>query len=182
MSEDKRRAGKSVIASFNLIITHLPGYDEKREAAKHIHWLLDEYEIVESRPNIMLLRIPNPDDAAARLARSLPENTPILRVIPVHAVTYPSVENVREVVHELMRGRKGSFAIKLDGHLLDSEGARMHKTDAIRIVAEGIENPVNLSNPDILVYIKIVRYRRNYLAAIYVGSPEGIVSTRKRNQ
>jgi len=171
---------RRLLAPFNLIVTHLPGYDEKRQALRQIHWLLDDYEVIDSRPNILLLKVSDPIAAAERLRRSLPAETPILRIIPVIETVYPSVEEVRDTVHRLMEGREGSFAIKLDGHLYDSEGRMMHKLDAIKVIAEGIENPVNLSSPDTLVYIKIVKYRGRYLAAVYVGKPEGIVSTSKR--
>ncbi|MCE4609380.1 MAG: THUMP domain-containing protein [Desulfurococcales archaeon] len=173
------RRNIELYAPFNLIVSHLPGYDEKREAMKHLRWLLDDVEIVESRPNLLLAKVEDPIDAVERLKRSLPKHTTILRVIPVMEVTYPNVENVRDVIHKLLKGREGSFAIKLDGHLYDSEGRMMHKVDSITVIADGIDLPVNLSNPDILVYIKIVKYRRNYLAALYVGSPEGILSVKK---
>ncbi len=172
---------RGVYVPFNLIVTHLPGYPNKRDAIRQLSWLLDDIEIVDSRPNILLAKVPDPDSAVASLRRSLPENTPILRIIPVHAVAYPKVESVRPVVHELLRKQpQGSFAIKLDGHLYDSEGRMMHKVDAITVIADGIDRPVRLKKPDILVYIKVVRYRRSYLAAIYVGKPEGILSASKR--
>ena len=171
---------RRLMAPFNLIVTHLPGYPNKRDAVRQLGWLLDDVEIVESKPNIILARVPDPDDAVARLRRSLPRDTPILRVIPVHAVTYPLVEDVRKEVHRLLRERgRGSFAIRIDGHLLDSERRRMHKVDSAVVIAEGLDLPVNLSSPDTLVYIKVVKYRRSYLAAIYVGPPEGILSTAK---
>ena len=174
---------REVMAPFNLVVTHLPGYPNKREAIRHLTWLLDDVEIIDSRPNIILARVPDPDDAVARLRRSLPRGTPILRVIPVHAVTYPKVEEVREVVHRLLRERgRGSFAIRIDGHLLDSEGRQMHKVDAAVVIAEGVGLPVNLSSPDTLVYIKVLRFRRSYVAAIYVGPPSGILSTAKLHQ
>ncbi len=173
------RTREDLIAPFNLIISHLPGYPEKKEAMKHLQWLLDDIEFVESRPNLLLAKVPDPLDAVARLKRSLPEHTPILRIVPVLRVAYPSVEQVRNVVHDMLKDKNGSFAIRLDGHLYDSEGRMMHKTDSIEVIADGLDLPVNLKNPEILVYIKIVRYRRNYLAAIYVGSPDNILSVQK---
>ncbi|MCE4624294.1 MAG: THUMP domain-containing protein [Desulfurococcales archaeon] len=167
---------KELMAPFNLIVTHLPGYPNKRDAMRQLSWLLDDVEIVDSRPNIILAKVPDPDDAVRRLKRSLPiDSTPILRVIPVHAVTYPKVDSVREVVHRLLReAGPGSFAVRLDGYLY-SDGERLHRVDAAKIIADGVERPVNLSSPDILVYVKVVRFRRSYLAAIYVGPPDGIL-------
>ncbi len=171
---------RSLYAPFNLIVTHLPGFPNKRDAMRHLQWLLDDIEIVESRPNILLVRVSDPGLAVERLRRSLPRDTPILRVVPVHAVTYPRVDEVKNVVDRLLsRAPPGSFAVRIDGHLLDSERKMMHKTDAAIVIADGIERPVNLSNPDILVYVKVVRYRRSYLAAIYVGPPSGILRVAK---
>ncbi len=174
MEHRARRLGEP----FNLIITHLPGWPNARDAERQLSWLLDEVEVVHRAPNIILARVPDPRDAVARLSRSLPEGTPILRVIPVDAVVYPKVDEVRKVVHELLsKAPEGTYAIKLDGHLYDEEGNRMHKIDSIQVIADGIERRVNLSSPDLLVYIKVVRYRRGHLAAVYVGPPEGILST-----
>jgi len=165
---------------FNLIVTHLPGWPNARDAERQLYWLLRDVEVVYRAPNIILARVPDPRDAVARLRRALPRETPILRVIPVDEVVYPRVDEVREAVHRLLgEAPEGSFAIKLDGHLYGEEGERLHKIDAIRIIAEGLDRPVNLSDPDVLVYIKVVRYRGGYLAAIYVGPPDGILSVVK---
>lgn len=165
---------------FNLIVTHMPGWPNARDAERHLEWLLDDVEIVHRAPNIILAKTHDPRAAVERLRRSLPASTPILRVIPVDTVTYPSVEDVKKAVHKLLEEQPpGSYAIKLDGHLYGADGDLMHKVDSIKIIADGIERPVNLSSPDILVYIKIVKYRRSHLAAIYVGPSSGILSTVK---
>ena len=174
---------KMVRAPFNLIITHLPGWPNARDAERHLYWLLDDIKIVYSRPSLILAKVENPHEAVARLRRSLPDHTPILRVIPVDAVTYPRVSEVREAVHRLISHcPKGSYAIKIDGHLYNDDGEVMHKIDSIRIIADGIDRPVNLSSPDILVYIKVVPYRRGRLASIYVGKPDGILSIVKEKK
>jgi len=168
---------------FNLIVTHLPGWPNARDAERQLYWLLDDVDIVYSRPSLILAKVSDPREAVARLRRSLPAHTPILRVIPVDAVTYPRVEEVRRVVHDLLANTgEGTYAIKLDGHLYSKEGELMHKIDSIRIIAEGIERKVNLSNPDILVYIRVVPFRRGRLAAIYVGPKSGILSTVKERE
>jgi len=168
---------------FNLIVTHLPGWPNARDAERQLYWLLDNIEIVYSRPSLILAKVGDPREAVARLRRSLPAHTPILRVIPVDAVTYPRVEEVRRVVHDLLaKTGEGTYAIKLDGHLYSEEGELMHKIDSIKIIAEGVERKVNLSNPDILVYIKVVPFRRGRLAAIYVGPKSGILSTVKERE
>ncbi len=167
-------------APFNLVVSHLPGRIMAREAEKHLVWLLRDVRIVYRMPNLILARVGDPRDAVTRLRRSLPDSTPILRVVPLDYVTEPVVSKVRRVVHGLLEeAPEGSYAIRLDGHLLDEHGRMMHKIDSIRIIAEGIERPVNLTAPDLLVYIKVVKYRVGYLAGIYVGPPNGILSTVK---
>jgi len=164
-------------APFNLVVTHLPGRPMARDAERQLVWLLPSVRIVSRAPNIILARVPDPRDAVARLRRSLPESTPILRVVPLDEVTGAGVWEVREAVHRLLaRAPEGSYAIRIDGHLYDEEGRLMHRIDSIRVIAEGIERPVNLSNPDVLVYVKVVRFRGDYLAGIYVGPPRGILS------
>ncbi len=168
---------------FNLVITHLPGWPHARDAEKHLYWLLDGVEIVYRAPNIILARVDDAKGSVERLRRSLPASTPILRAIPVDEVTYPRVSDVKEAVHGLIENAPpGSYAIKLDGHLYDDNGELMHKIDSIKVIADGIERPVDLTNPDILVYIKVVKYRRGRLAAIYVGPREGILSTVKERR
>lgn len=169
-------------APFNLIVTHLPGRPNARTAERQLVWLLPSIRIVFRMPNIILAKTPDPRDTVARLRRSLPRDTPILRVIPVDLVVEARVDTVREAVHRLLaKAPEGTYAIRIDGHLQDTEGRLMHKIDSIKVIAEGIERRVNLDNPDILVYIKTVRYRGRK-AAIYVGPPSGILSTVKQSQ
>lgn len=165
---------------FNLIITHSPGYEYRREVFRTLKYLLEDFEVLDIRENIILGRCPNPLKCVDSLRRSLPEATPILRVIPVLRVTSTYIDAVKEEVDDLLSLEgEGSFAIRIDGYLLDSKGQRLHRRDAAIILAEGIERPVNLSNPDILVYVKVVRFKGRHVAGIYVGPPDNILSTAK---
>lgn len=162
---------------FNLIVTHLPGYYERREALDELRWILDSIDVVERYNNVLLLWVPRPREAVERLRRKLPEGTPVLRVIPVDRVTGLGVSEVREAVHELLsRAGPGSFAVRIDGHLVDEEGRLMHRVDSARVIAEGVERPVNLKSPEVLVYVKVVGRPGRRRAAIYVGPPRGILS------
>ncbi len=164
-----------------MIITHLPGYESKRAV---IYLLRDlGLWIVDSRPNIVVARTwDDPVKAAHRLKEAVSESgyVPILRIIPVRRVTNPYVDAVREAVHaELRKAGEGSFAIRLDGYLYDDNGRLMHRMDSIRFIAEGVDRKVDLSDPDILVYIKVVRVKGRYMAGIYVGIPGNIISLAK---
>ena len=168
-------------SDFNLIVTHLPGYDSKRAV---LHMLRSQgLWIVDSKPNIIIARAAgDPVEAVEKLrnaAYSI-EHVPILRIIPIKRVTNPYVDSVRDAVHsEIKRMGEGSFAIRIDGYLYDDNGRLMHRIDSIRFIAEGIDRRVDLDNPDILVYIKVVRVRGRYRAGIYVGDPGKIVSLAK---
>ncbi|MCE4601604.1 MAG: THUMP domain-containing protein [Desulfurococcales archaeon] len=166
---------------FNLIVTHLPGSPAKREAIMELRRLLrDEVDIVATAPNIIFARSRDPDDAISRIRGGIGEDTVILRVIPVYRVVDPNIEAVKSAVDDLLlQADPGSFAVKVDGYLRDVDGSLMHRRDAAVKIAEGVDRPVNLSNPDILVYVKVVKIRGRYSAAIFVGPPSMILSTTK---
>lgn len=164
---------------FNLIVTHLPGSPAKREAIMELRRLLnDEVDIVATAPNIIFARVRDPDEAVSRIRSGLGEDTVILRVIPVYRVVDPNIEAVKKAVDDLLlQADPGSFAVRVDGYLRDSDGSLMHRRDAAIKIAEGVDRPVNLSSPDVLVYVKVIRIRGRYSAAVYVGPSSGIVST-----
>ncbi|MEM0340393.1 MAG: THUMP domain-containing protein [Acidilobaceae archaeon] len=165
--------------SFNLIVTHLPGPYAKRRAREILEQLLD-ISILESRPNVLICRVPDPLNAIEQLRRQLPLKSPILRAIPVTAVTRPRVEDVKRVVMEAVSSLpEGSFAVRIDGRLWSSSGEPLSKLDAVKIIAENIDRKVNLKNPDILVYVKVIRFRGRRWAAVYVGHPSFVFSTVK---
>lgn len=162
---------------FSLIVTHIPGWRERREAIDEVRYILGSVEYVGGYQNVLLFWAPRPLEAVEVLREKLPRWTPILRVIPVLDVVPPRVDSVRESVHRLLaRAPPGPFAIRIDGYLLDADGRLMHRIDAIKVIAEGVERPVNLKTPAVLVYIKVVGRPAHKRAAIYVGPPRGILS------
>ncbi|MEB3780639.1 MAG: THUMP domain-containing protein [Desulfurococcales archaeon] len=170
-----------MIRRFNLIVSHLPGATAKREAIMELRRALnDEIEIVATQPNLIFARVRDPDKAVEIIRNSIERNTVILRVIPVYRVVDPNIEAVKKAVDDLMlQAGNGSFAVRVDGYLRDEEGRLMHRQDAVIRIAEGIEREVNLDDPDILVYVKVVRLRGRYSAAVFVGPPSLILSTAK---
>ncbi len=174
--------------AFNLIITHLPTYRNYIVARRQVLDILNKPIIVDVQPNIMFLRVDDPDKAVEAFKRVLAEkDTPILRVIPVDKVAEPYVEEVADNVRRLFYercGEESSFAIKMDGHLYSRDPEKgkgwIPREDAIKSIAALIDNPVNLSDPQCLVYIKIVQlYGYTELAAITVGAPSRILSIPK---
>jgi len=135
---------------------------------------------VATQPNLIFARVRDPDRAVDMIRGSIGRDTVILRVIPVYRVVDPNIEAVKRAVDDLMlQAGDGSFAVRVDGYLRDEEGRLMHRRDAAIRIAEGIERRVDLGNPDILVYVKVVRIRGRYSAAVFVGPPSLVLSTAK---
>ena len=165
---------------FNLIVTHLPGPENKRKALWILRQALPAFSIAYSRPHIILGIVRDPQEAVEILKSSLTRKSPILRVIPVSRVEAAFTSDVKRVVEEILKKQpEGSFAVRLDGYLRDDNGRLMRRRDAIIAIADSIDRKVNLNSPDILVYIKVVKFRGRRLAAIYVGPPDNIISTVK---
>nr|WP_148683641.1 THUMP domain-containing protein [Fervidicoccus fontis] len=168
---------------FNLIITHYPGYDNFVVAREQIKNIIENIRIVDTSQSIILAIVDEPYATIEKIKSLELKETPILRIIPVDRVTDIFVDRVKEVIHELFNTKvkkEETFKIKLDGHLYKrQEGSieKIHKDEAIKILAEGLENPVNLKSPSWLVYVKTLRmYKATELASITVTKPENIIS------
>ncbi len=168
---------------FNLIITHYPGYDNYIVARQQVTQALPEATIVDTSQSIMLVRVPDPYQAVEVLRSEIRGDTPLLRIIPVDTVTDVYIDRVAPKAREItLRKSKPeeSFAIKLDGRLYAREGneiRRLGSREAIDLIAEGIDRPVNLTSPHWLVYVKVIRlYRVTELASITVARPHQIHS------
>ncbi len=179
---------KGLAEAFNLIITHLPTYRNYIVARRQVLDILNKPIIVDVQPNIMFLRVDDPDKAVEAFRRTLEDkDTPILRVIPVDKVVEPYVEEVAEWVKRIFYEKcseNSSFAIRMDGHLYsrdpEKEKGWLPRDEAIKIIASQIDNPVNLSDPQCLVYIKIVQlYGYTELASLTIGPPSRILSIAK---
>lgn len=168
---------------FNVIITHLPSPHARWKIASFMRKTAGYFYITEYSSNVVLGKVKDPIAAAEALASNLTPSSPFLRFIPVLEVRSPRLREVKQAVEELLSKQgEGSFAIRLDGHLEDEEGRLMSRRDSIVMLAEGIERKVDLENPDVIVYVKVVRFRGRWVAAIYVGSPKHILSVAKLPQ
>jgi len=43
-----------------------------------------------------------------------------------------------------------------------------------------VDRDVNLSNPDVLIYVKVTKFKGRYVAAVFVDNPRYIFSSVKR--
>ena len=172
------------LESVNLLVTHLPVWGGRRLALEDLRTALKgRVRLVASHFNVLLLSVDyeDPLEAVEDLRRGLPRDTVILRAIPIHKIiTPPEVKDVARAVKEILsKAPPGSFAIRLEGRLLQG-GREVSRDEAVRILADSVERPVNLSNPDVLVLVKRFRLRKLVGAAVYVGPPSGILSTTRR--
>ena len=168
---------------FNLIITHYPGYDNFVVVREQLRSLLDDIRIIDTSQSIILALVKDSYASVDLIKESGLSETPILRVIPVDKIVDVYVDRVAESVKSLVNekiGEKESFMIKIDGRLyerIEDAVKRLHKSEAISIIADGINRPVNLNAPDWLIYIKTVRlYRVTELATVTVCKPNYILS------
>jgi len=171
---------------FNLIIAHEPGYYASRDALRTVRTILGNARLFAAPQSLLLLSVDDPYRAVATLADNLPEDSTILRAIPLDAVVSPYLRDVDTTLKRIVAEKYGSnsrstFAIRLEGHLMDNEtGRRLHKDEAIKVLANGIDMRVDLSNPDILLLVKVVRASRGlYYAGIMVAPPCSIYSRAK---
>ncbi len=172
---------------FNLIITHYPGYDNFVVVREQLYSLLEDIRIIDSSQSIILALVEDPYKTIEVIKEAGLTETPILRVIPVDRVTDVYVDRIASVVKEVLYAKSKeneSFMIRIDGRIYlrkDAEIEKIHRSDAINIIADGIDRPVNLTSPDWLVYIKTIKmYRVTELAAITVCKPDQIISFASR--
>lgn len=177
---------------FNLIVIHEPGPDNWRWARNQLRQLLGvEGKILTSYQSVMLYLVEgDPHQVASKLRESLRGGgTPIIRVIPVDYVVGPYLDEVIEVIKNMVVRipQNESFRITLQGHLMSvsPEGRKitMHSIDSIREIAKYIDRPVNLENPDWVVFIKIVKVMRGKrVAAVSLLKPHELINLRNLTQ
>lgn len=167
---------------FNLIITHYPGYDNYVLARNQLQQVLSDIQIIDSRQSLMLAYVDDPYKSIEIIRERIRGETPLLRVIPVDAITDVYIDRVAKKVIELFYSKASkdhSFKIEIDGKLFinkEGEVIPLHTIEAIEQIASLIDNPVNVKNPDYLIYIKTIKlYRVTELAAITVCKPNEIL-------
>jgi len=172
---------------FNLIITHYPGYDNFVVTREQLFDAIENLRIIDSSQSIILALVDNPYEAARIISEKITGDTPILRVIPVDAVLDVYVDRIapvaRDILYRKSADKTETFKIKIDGKLYrrdDGEITRLHTNEAIDYIASFIDRPVNLSEPDWIIYIKTIKlYRVTELASLTVCHPNEIISYAK---
>jgi len=171
---------------FNLIVSHEPWPGEERRTLRIVQDILGRVRVFDTPRNLLLLKVDEPFEAVRKLEAHLGPEDPVLRAIPLDGETAAYAEDVRDAVVEVLREKLGDkrprFAIRLEGRLWSREtGQLLHKDEAISIIAEPIDLPVNLNNPEVIVLIKPVRlHRAQRYAGIMIGSPNAVYSRARK--
>jgi len=172
---------------FNLVIAADPAYPGPRRALRLVKTILGNPVVFDTPKSLILLRVDDPYSAVKLLEKQLGPDDPVLRVTPLDGETPPYVEDAAEAARQILAEKLGedekpSFAVKIEGHLYSREtGERLHSADAVRIIADGIDLPVNLGSPDLLVLVKVVRLSRSQrYAGIMVAPPSAIYSRERK--
>lgn len=152
----------------------------RREAIRQLENVIEGFKVIGYWQSIIYGLVDKPLEAVEAARKGLPKNTPVLRIIPIDDIVKPYIDAVKRSVHKLLpRWPEGTVAVRIDGYIMDESGRIMHRGDAAIAIMEGVDRPVNLKNPDVLIYVKVTRLGRGRVAAIYVGPPRGILSVVK---
>lgn len=149
------------------MVIHEPGVDNYSWVRNYVKQLLgDKVEYISSYQSVILYLVDNPRNAARIIKESL-QNTPspIIKIIPADYVVEPLIDKVSEAVKDLATKipTNETFRITLEGHIyFDDEGflKELSSSETIVELAKYVERPVNLENPDWIIYVRVVRFRR----------------------
>jgi len=96
----------------------------------------------------------------------------LLKVVPVEKVVRAELNEIRDAAKEIVKkiGKNESFKVNVRKRLSDISSRKL-----IEEVAELVDNPVDLENPDKIINVEVI----GELAGISVLSPKDIVSVSK---
>lgn len=162
------------------MVIHEPGVDNYSWVRNYIKQLLgDRVEYVSSYQSVILYLTEDPHGVAKLIRESLTNtSSPIIKVIPIDYVVDPLINEVSRVVSELSGEIPSdqTFRITLEGHLFYDNGGflkELGSLETIKELAKYVDRPVNLDNPDWIIYVRVVRFRRVLKkAAVSLLKPE----------
>jgi tRNA acetyltransferase TAN1 len=168
------------VPEFNLIVVHEPGienYQRVRNAVKQV--LGPRVIYVYSYQSVVLYKCLDEPRVCAETVKNYGRGTgiPIIKVIPVDRVCRAEIKAVREAVREIARRipEGSTFRVTLHGHVDREESGylvELRSDEAVREIAEEVSRPVNLTKPDWVVYVRVVRIGFTKVAAISLLKPE----------
>ncbi len=167
------------VPEFNLIVVHEPGIENYARVRDYVKQVLGDRVIyVYSYQSVVLYKCLDDPHACAEAVRrgSLEAGIPIVKAIPVDAVTRADVSSVRESVRRLADRipPSGTFRVTLKGRLERVEEGytvELGSDEALREIAEEVDRPVNLTRPDWVVYVRVIRMGLAKVAAVALLRP-----------
>ena len=102
---------------------------------------------------------------------------PVIKVIPVDRVSRAEIKAVRGAVREVARRipEGSTFRVTLQGYVDREESGylvELSSDEAVREIAEEVDRPVNLTKPDWVVYVRVIKVGFTKVAAISLLKPE----------
>ncbi|MCX8184244.1 MAG: THUMP domain-containing protein [Sulfolobales archaeon] len=167
------------IPDFNLIVIHEPGVENYERVRNYIKNILGSKVVYTySYQSVVLYKCLDDPHMCAEVVKREAHSVgiPIIKVIPVDAVVRADVLSVREVVRKLAGKipHDETFRVTLQGHLEKIEeglSVELSSDVAVRDIASEIDRPVNLTHPNWVVYVRVIKIGLAKVAAISVLKP-----------
>lgn len=169
----------SRIPDFNLIIVHEPGVENYGRIRNYVKQVLgDKVVYVYSYQSVILYKcFEDPHVCAEAIKRNVTgTGVPLIKAIPVDAVVNADVDSVRGAVKGLTAKMQPNetFRITLQGHLYKLEegyAIRLSSSDAVKEIAKEVDRPVNLTNPNWVIYVRVLKIGLAEVAAVSLLKP-----------
>ncbi len=156
-------------------------------AVDQLEQILGRLTIIDTAQSRILARVDDPYETIDMIMEFLPDDTPILRIIPVDEVLEPYVEDVAEHAWSLADEKipsNNTYRVTIEGgHLYWRKNSQWaHTIDAIKYIASKIDRKVDLENYDWIVYVRVLRVRYTEYAALTVAPAKYIFSKAKQKK
>ncbi|MEM2207594.1 MAG: THUMP domain-containing protein [Sulfolobales archaeon] len=167
------------VPDFNLIVVHEPGIENYERVRNYVKQLLGSKVIYAySYQSVVLYKCLDDPHLCAETIRggSREAGVPIIKAIPVDYVVRADIASVREAVRKLVgRIPQGeTFRVTLQGHLEEIRGdysIELSTDTAVREIASEVDRPVNLENPEWVVYVRVIKIGLARVATVSVLKP-----------
>ncbi len=173
------------MSDFNVTVACWRGKELKAELELKSYWGNDFY-VVRKQPSLLIIKHrKDPFEAVKKLKEVVdPRYTTLLKAIPFDYSVPADIEEVIKAVKEAAKKipEGETYRITLHGPIFELKGddwVELDKMEAIRRIAEVVDRPVNLDNPQWVVYIKSMPLRGIQVAGVSVHKPEWIFTVKE---
>lgn len=172
------------MSDFNVTVACWRGREIKAEVELKSYWDKNFY-VVKKQPSLLVVKHKEDPFEAVRKLKELvdPRYTTLLKAIP-YDFSVPA--DIKEVVKAVEKAAKKipegeAYRITLKGPLFEfnnDEWIELDKDKAIRMIAEVVNRPVNLDNPQWVVFVKSIPIRGIQMAGVSVHKPEWVFTVK----